>query len=76
MSDLIKVTHLKRETFALMTTVQEFGLFGNWLKGRNFKDTTDAVQIRNDRETRERLKLVMLTMYTEDEVCIPHVNGN
>ena len=72
MSELIKVTHLKRGTFNMNTT-QELSRFGNWLQGKEFKDLTGTVQIRDDEETRERLKPAMRTVYGDKEVCIPHV---
>jgi hypothetical protein len=72
MSDLIKVTHLKRETFKTMTATQKVDHFGEWLKDQEFQPTSaKEVQIRDDREALERLKPVVQELYSVEEVCIP-----
>jgi hypothetical protein len=76
MSDLIKVTHLKRETFKTMAAKQKLDHYGNWLKDQEFKDMTAAVQIRDDRDTMERLKPPMQEAFGENEVCILQVECN
>jgi hypothetical protein len=72
MSDLIKITHLKREAFKNMAATQKARHFGEWLKDKEFKPTgAKEVQIRDDRETLERLKPVLQELYPVEEVCIP-----